>query len=331
MTNFRAGRLRQSACIALVLALLPCAAPAQQWKPSRPVEIGAPSAAGGGSDVVARLVQRIIDTRGLVPVPTVVVNRAGAGGAIAWTSLTGHAGDAHYLAVSTANLLTNHITGRSTLNYSDLTPVAQLFSESVGIAVRADSPLRSARELLDLLRADASRVSAAVGTSLGNSGHVTLALAAKAAGGDARKLRAVVFGGASQGVTALLGGHVDLIASPASNLMALLAEKKVRILALSAPARLTGALAGIPTWRESGADVVIDNLRGVIAPAGLTPAQVAYWEGVFSALVQSEEWRRSLEQNSWSPGYAGSEGSRAALRLQYDQLRTGLSELGLAK
>jgi putative tricarboxylic transport membrane protein len=316
----------------LILALAACTpCGAQSWKPTKPVELNVPSAAGGGSDHIARLVQRVIDARGLLGSPLVVMNRPGAGGAIAWSALTAHAGDAHYLAISTANLLTNHITGTSPLNYTDLTPVAQLFSESVGIAVRADSPLRTARDLMALLKTDPSRVSAAVGTSLGNSGHVALALATRAAGGDAKKLRAVVFNAAAQGMTALLGGHVDLVASPASNLVQQLGERRIRVLALSAPVRAGGALADVPTWRESGADVVIDNLRGVIGPKGLSAAQLTYWEGVFSALVQSDEWRKSLEQNAWTPGYAGSDGSRAALKTQYDQLRSGLGELGLAK
>lgn len=317
--------------LALVAASLPLGAAAQQWKPARNVEIIAPSAAGGGSDDVARLVQRILQERKLVDATITVVNRPGAGGAIAWVSLNQHAGDGHYLAISTANLLTNHITGTSPLNYTDLTPVAQLFSESVAVAVRADSPIRNGKELLVRLKGDASALSAAVGTSLGNTGHIALALATKAAGGDARKLKAVVFSAAAQGMAAVLGGHVDLIASPASNLVPHLIEKRIRILAVSAPARLGGALADVPTWRETGADVVIDNLRGVVGPRDLPASQVAYWEGVLGKLVTTDEWKQNLEKSSRASSFTGSGGSRKALALQYEQMRAGLEELGLAK
>ena len=319
--------------MALALAALSVAMPvaAQNWKPARNVEIIAPSAAGGGSDDVARLVQRILQEKKLVDVTATVVNRPGAGGAIAWVSLNQHAGDGHYFAISTANLLTNHITGASPLHFTDLTPVAQLFSESVAVAVRADSPVRNGKDLLARLKSDSSALSAAIGTSLGNTGHIALALATRAAGGDARKLKAVVFSAAAQGTAALLGGHVDLIASPASNLVSHHAEKRIRVVAVSAPARLSGVLADAPTWREAGADVVIDNLRGIVAPRDLSTSQTAYWEAVLGKMVAAEEWQQNLEKHSRVNSYAGSAGSRKALESQYEQMRAGLAELGLAK
>jgi putative tricarboxylic transport membrane protein len=317
--------------LALVAVALPVQGAAQSWKPARNVELVAPSGAGGGSDEVARLVQRILQERKLVEVPLAVVNRPGAGGAIAWTSLNQHPGDGHYLSISTANLLTNHITGTSPLNYTDLTPIAQLFSESVAVAVRADSPIRNGKELLARLKADASSLSAAVGTSLGNTGHIALALVTRAAGGYAKKLKAVVFSAAAQGQTALLGGHVDLIASPASNLVTHHAEKRVRIIAVSSPARLAGVLADVPTWREAGADVVIDNLRGVVAPKDIPAPQIAYWESVLGRMVAADEWRQNLEKNARANSYTGSAGSRNALEGQYEQMRAGLTELGLAR
>src|SRR5687768_3392671 len=73
-------------------AALPLSGEAQTWKPTRNVEIIAPSGAGGGSDEVARLVQRILQERKLVEVPLAVVNRPGAGGAIAWSGLNQHPG-----------------------------------------------------------------------------------------------------------------------------------------------------------------------------------------------------------------------------------------------
>jgi len=317
--------------LAVACAALAANGAAQDWKPARHVEIHAPSAAGGGSDTIARLVQKLLQEHKLVAVTTSVVNKPGAGGAIAWAGLNQHPGDAHTIAISTANLLTNHITGASTLNYTDLTPIAQLFSEPVGVAVRAGSPLMGGKELIARLRADPAALSAAIGTSLGNSGHITLALAAKAAGGDAKKLKAVVFSAAAQGMAALLGGHVDLVASPVSNLVPHVQGGSIRVLAVSAPQRLAGALAGVPTWRELGADVVIDNLRGIVGPRNLSAAQVAYWEAALKRMTETGEWLRSLEQNAWTESYTGAAGSRNELRRQYDEMRGGLAELGLAR
>lgn len=317
----------------LAAAAMTTAAHAQPagWKPSRPVELVAPSAAGGGSDTLARLVQKLLQEGRLTEAPLTVINKPQAGGVIAWTGLNQNPNDGHHLAISTVNLLTNHITGRTPLNYTDFSAIAQLFSETVGIAVRADSPLKSGRDLVAQMKQDPGALSAAIGTSLGNSGHVALALVARAAGSDAKKLRAVVFPAASQGITALLGGHVDLVASPASNLLPHQAAGKLRIIAISAPQRQSGALAGVPTLREQGANVIVDNLRGVIGPKAMTAAQVAYWESVLARMVTAAEWKEHLDKNVWTDSYVGAAGSLKALAEQYEEMRVGLKELGLAK
>src|SRR5690348_10416338 len=68
------------------------------WKPAKPVELVAPSAAGGGTDTMARLMQRILQERRLLDVAVTVVNKPGGSGSIALAYLQQHAGDAHYVA-----------------------------------------------------------------------------------------------------------------------------------------------------------------------------------------------------------------------------------------
>jgi putative tricarboxylic transport membrane protein len=301
------------------------------WKPTRNVELVAGSAAGGGSDNLARLIQKMLQEQKITEAPITVVNKPASGGVVAWIALNQNPMDGHHLAISTANLLTNHITGRSTLHYSDVTSIAQLFSEAVGIAVRADSPIRSGRDLAALLKADAGSVSAAIGTSLGNSGHIALALVTQAAGGDAKKLKAVVFQSVAQGVTALLGGHIDVISTAASNLAAHHLAGRIRIIGLTAPQRYAGALAAVPTWREQGIAVEVDNLRGVIGPKAMSAAQIAYWEAALARVVAAPEWKTHLEKNQWTDSFAGAQASRKILAQQHDEMRAGLAALGMAK
>ncbi len=301
------------------------------WKPSRNVELVAASAAGGGSDSLARLMQKILQEQKIIDVPLTVINKPASGGIVAWNALNQNPMDGHHLAISTANLLTNHITGRSTLHYSDVTSVAQLFSEAVGIAVRADSPIKNGRELAALLKTDAGSVSAAIGTSLGNSGHIALALITQAAGGDAKKLKAVVFQSVSQGVTALIGGHVEVISTAASNLAAHHIAGRIRIIGLTAPQRYAGALAAVPTWREQGIPVEVDNLRGIIGPKVMSAAQIAYWEAAFARVVATPEWKMHLEKNQWNENFAGAQASRKILAQQHDEMRAGLAALGIVK
>lgn len=333
--NFNVVRIHARwkwAGLSVVAALLVAhGAAAQSWKPTRNVELVAASAAGGGSDHLARLIQKILQEQKIIDVPLTVINKPASGGVVAWMGLNQNPMEGHHLSISTANLITNHITGRSTLHFSDVTSVAQLFSESVAIAVRADAPIRNGRDLVARLKADASGVSAAIGTSLGNSGHVALALVTQAAGGDAKKLKAVVFQSVSQGVTALIGGHVDIVSTAASNLAAHHIAGRIRIIGLTAPRRYTGDLAAVPTWREQGVSVEVDNLRGVIGPKSMSAGQIAFWESTFARVVGSAEWKANLEKNQWTENFAGADASRKILMEQHDEMRAGLAALGLAR
>ena len=323
---------RTLACAWVVsLASLSNAGLAQQWKPARNVELVSASGAGSASDAGLRVVERMLHEKKLIEVSTTVVNKPGGGGNIGWTYLNQQPPDGHTLTLVIGNLISNQIIGRSTLAYTDLTCVSQLFSEYTAIGVRADSPVRDARDLLTRLKADAGSLSAAIGTAFGGSGHIALALATKDAGGDPKKLKAVVFPGFSQGVAAIYGGHVDLVANPHSSFLGPIREGKLRVLALAAPQRLPGEFANVPTWKELGVDAEIEAFRAMAGPKGLPPPQVAYWEGRFRALSESPEWKELLEKRAWVNRYAEREGCTAGFKRQYDQMRRGLQELGLAK
>lgn len=301
------------------------------WKPEKAVELIAPSAAGGGTDKTARLIQKIWQERQLIEVPVSVMNKPGGSGALALTYLKSHTADPHFLQIVSAVLLTNHISGRSAFSYTDFTPVALLNSEYVALAVKADSPIRSLRDLAARLKQDASAASIAVGTSLGGVNHITAALVARAAGADVKKLKTVVFKSSAESAIATLGGHVDVMATSASLALPHVRSGAMRIIALSAPRRVSGALASVPTLKEEGIDAVVDNFRLMMAAAGIGPAQVAYWDDVMARLVQAEEWRKDLENNLWENTYMNSRDTRKYLDAQYLELKSALTEVGLAK
>src|SRR5258706_7938041 len=145
---------------------------AADWHPEKPVEIISGVAPGGALDIMARAMQKIWQDRRAFSVPSTVVNRPGAGSSVAWTYLNSHPGDAHYLAVTSATLLTNAITGSNPLNHNDVTPLAQMLSEYVVFAVRADSPLKTARDLVERLKRDPASISFGLATTLGNPSHI---------------------------------------------------------------------------------------------------------------------------------------------------------------
>jgi putative tricarboxylic transport membrane protein len=321
----------RSAAAAALLILSNGVATAQAWKPEKPVEIIIGTSAGGPQDRTGRMVQKILQDMKLVPTPVTVVNRPGGGGAVALTYLSQHAGDGHHLMINAISLLTNHITGKSALNYTDFTPIAIMGIEYVSLSVRADSPLKSGKDVVERLRKDPSSLSVAIGTALGNATHISFALAMKAAGVDIRKLRTVVFNSGSESITAALGGHVDVAASAPSSVLPQVRGGKMRMLVIGAPQRLPGDLAGVPTWKELGVASTFDLWRGLAGPKGMTPAQVKYWDDALSKVVQSEEWKKELERFDMVNVYKNSADTAKHWKAEYDEVKAVLTELGLAK
>ena len=318
-------------CAAMFAMLVAAGVSAQAWKPETPVEIIIGTSAGGPQDRMGRAVQRILQERKLVLTPVNVTNKAGGGGAVALNFLNQHAGDGHYLAVNALSTLTNHITAKSTIGPTDLTPLAMMGAEYVGIVVRAESPLKTGRDVLDQLKKDPSSLSIAVGTALGNATHLSFVLAMKAGGVDIRKLKTVVFGSGGDSMTALLGAHVDLAASAPSAMLSQVQAGKLRLIVIGAPARLGGELAKIPTWKELGVNSAFDLWRGLAGPRGMTRAQIQFWDAALGALVKTDEWKKELAENQVENIYKNSADTALQWKAEYDEVKGVLLELGLAR
>ena len=304
---------------------------AADWRPEKPVEIVSGVAAGGALDIMARAMQKIWQDRHAFSVPSTVVNRPGAGSSVAWTYLNQHAGDAHYLSVTSATLLTNSITGSNPLNHNDVTPLAQMLSEYVVFAVRADSPLKTGRDLVERLKKDPASLSFGLATTLGNPSHIAIAQIARPAGVDVRKLKVVVFTASPQAMTAVLGGHLDVMVANASGPLPQIEGGQMRALAVASPRRLGAVYAAVPTWKEQGVNVVAAFWRGVIGPKGLTPAQIAFWDAELARLAASDEWKRYLEAHQLESDYRASREAKQFLEAEYVEYKAILGELGLAK
>lgn len=305
------------------------AAPA--WKPEKPVEFIIPGSPGGGQDRTVRIIQSLMGDSGLVATPVNIIYKPGGSGNLAYTYLNQFPGDGHYLAIATATLLTNHVLGLSPFNYTDFTPVSVLYGEHIGFAVNAEGPIKTGKDLIERIKSNPESVSFAFGTSRGNANHIAAALVTKAAGVDVRKLKVVIYKASIEATTALMGGHVDVVATPASTYAPVMASGKVRIIAIAGPKRIGGLFANAPTWKEQGYDVVAPSYRMLIAPKGWNAGQIAFWDRALNQLSQSETWRKELEANQWQDRYMNSADSRKYLDARYDEYRGVLVELGLVK
>lgn len=318
------------ACTMVAMLLTASSVRAGEWKPERAVEMVVPAAPGGGTDHVARTVQQIVTTHRLTPTPMQVVNKAGGGGSLAFTYIAQHRANPYYLSVTYPSIVTNHIVGTSPLKYTDFTSLAILRNAYIGFAVRADSSIKTAKDLLDRVRKDPTSVVFST-FAIGGPNHLALAMVMKAAGVDVKKLKVVIYASGGESQTALLGGHVDVVPTGLYNLRAPMQDGRLRVLAVTAPKRAGGVFAQVPTWKENGIDVVMGQWFGVIAPPGLTPAQIAYWEDILGRVVQTDEWKLELQRNSEENEYLNSRDSRRFLDQQYEEYRRIMLELGLAK
>jgi len=317
-----------------ILAALLCAAAAAHaqpaWKPEKSVEIIIGTSPGGPQDRLGRTLQKVLQESRLVEVPVSVENKPGGGGAVALAALAQRTGGST-LMINAPTMLNNQITGKSPLPYTDFTALAILGIEYECVAVRADSPLKSAKDLVDRLKKDPSALSVSIGTSLGNAGHLAYALAMKAAGVDIKKLKTVAFNSAGDGITALLGGHIDLASTPPSAVLQHVQAGKLRVLALTAPTRAHGELANVPTWKELGVNSTHEVWRGLIGTRGMTRAQIAYWDDVLGRLVKTDAWKKELELTQIENVYRNSAETVKYLKAEYDESRVILTDLGLAK
>jgi putative tricarboxylic transport membrane protein len=307
------------------------AACAQGWSPQRNVEIVVGSAPGGSNDKTARTVERILVANKLVNITITVVNKPGGGSNIAFTYVSQRPPDGHTLMVGTPGLLTNHINGSSPLSYADFTPIASLFNDYTVFAVNADSPIKTGKDLIARLKKDPKSVAIGFATTIGSFQHVAAALLMKAVGGNPRDLKVVAFKGSAEAVTNLLGGHLDLVTTAAGNAAPHVAVGRLRVVAAAAPNRLGGALADIPTWKEQGVDLVWGGWRAIMGPKGLSPAQIAYWEGVLRKATEYPEWKADLEKNFWSDDFVTGAQLRKDLEKDYANMKAVLVDLGLAK
>jgi len=312
-------------------ATLCSAAVAADWKPNRPIEIISSVAAGGSLDLAARAAQRILQEKRSIGQSINVINKPGGGGALAWAYLNSHPGNGHYLSMTTNSLVIGPILGSSAVGYTDVTPIVHLSREDIVFTVRADSPVKSAQDLVDRLKKDPASLSFGIATSLGNPAHIAIAQVARASGIELRSLKVVVFNASTQAMATMMGGNLDVLVSSPGNPMPHVQGGKLRALAVSSTSRLTGPYASTPTWKELGINSVSRFWRGVIGPKGLSAEQVAFWEAEFAALAATEEWKKYLADNLLIDEFMGARNAARFLQAESTEYRTLLKELGLAK
>jgi putative tricarboxylic transport membrane protein len=309
----------------VVLLTVAGTAAAQSWKPERNVELVIPTSPGGSNDIAGRTIHKLWSELKLLPVAASVVNRSGGEHIVAYTYIEQRVGDPHHIGLMSTPMLVNPIEGRTQLTHHDVTPIAYLITEPMVAVVRADSPIQNGRDLVEALRKNPRALSIAL-TSTGH--RVSIGLPLYRAGINIKGVRMPAFKGGGESAMAVLGGHADVQITSVSTAVPHVTGGQMRAIAISSSRRLGGVMAGVPTWEELGY-VSSGSWKGVFAPRGITPAQVAYWEEVMQRTAQSEEIARYAEANLWLLEFKAAADTRKWLDQEAAALKTIMGELGL--
>ena len=318
---------------ALFLALVTSTAALAQspWKPEKAVEIIVPTGAAGINDLNSRLIQKTLQEQKLVTSPVLVLNKSGGNQSLAVVYLNQHQADPHHLFYATATVFTNQLAGVTPLSYKDLTPLALLLVDYTVVTVKADSPMKGMRDLVERLKADPESISFGV-VARGGPNHLAVAQAMRSAGVDPKRLKLVVFKTNAESVTAVIGGHVQAMVSSVSAALPQVQAGNARMLGVAAPQRVGGSLAKLPTMREQGIEATgISNWRTIFGAKGITPQQTQFWGDALAKVVTTPDWKQQLENNNLESRFTRGSDLAKFLDTEYAATRAVMVDLGLAK
>ena len=306
---------------------------AAAWAPHNRVEYVIPAAAGGAVDIYGRVMKKILDASGALGGQSFVIsNRPGGSGMIAAAPLLQRPGDAHIFSMLSTGFMLGQVLGQFKHDLlRDFTVGPIFFEEALAVAVRADSPFKSATDLVAQLRRDPGSVRIAVAPNLLNHIHIGLLKPLAAAGVDMDRLTVAAFRASSESVVALMGGHVDVVSSSAANVVEGVRNGSLRALAVSSEQRLKGTLAQVPTWKEQGVNAAFTSVQGVYFPKDLSAAQIAFWDAQFQRMAAAPEWLATLAQYEVTPRFMNHAQASAYVRNEISSATGLLRELKLLK
>ena len=264
-------RSRLLAAAAALAAAFAISAHAQSDYPNHPVTMIVPFPPGGVADITGR---PVAEAMGRYLKQTVVVeNRAGAGGGVGMQYVSRAKPDGYtiLMALSSISIIpeADKVLGRDPMyQLNQLVPIARFTADPTVLAVRADSPYKSVKDLVEAAKKAPGTIP--YGSS-GNYGtmHVPMEMFNGAAN---VKMLHVPFTGAGPAVIALLGGQVEALSTGPSSVMGHIKGGKVRVLATWGESRHP-ALPDVPTLKELGYDAQFSQWTGLFVPAG-TPEPI---------------------------------------------------------
>ncbi len=253
---------------------------------SKPIELVVSFAPGGAVDTAARLVAPELEKS--LGTNIEVVNRPGAGGQIGYTELTGAKADGYTIgATGSPSVVVSPLDPARGATYTreSFQPLGMQVVDPAVIGVAPDSPYTTLSALIDAAKAAPGTITATT-TGIQTGEHFAIADISKVTGAE---FSPVHFSeGQSQAVAAFLGNHVPIYVGSTSDVIDLVKQNKIRVLGVMDTQR-SKFLPDVPTFQESGYDVVSTTARGYSAPAGLPDAVSEKLQEAFKTAIENDE------------------------------------------
>ena len=269
---------------------------AQEWKPTKDVEFVIPFAVGGGADIMARVIHKVITEEKLVPVSIALINKPGGGGAvgIGYMSASRKADPNTIVLINGTTQITPIITPTAQ-TLSEVQPIMNVMLDDFVFFVKGDSPWKNAA---DFVKDAKSKPPKTYNFSTGGTTDVmAVTVLAKATGTE---LNMINFNSGGEALTALLGGHVHASLGNPLEFMGHLKSGAVRAIGVFRDTRFA-LLPDVPTMKEQGINAPNFQMwRGIAIPKGAPPEAAKYWEGVMQKVTASPQFKAYLKDNAAS-------------------------------
>jgi putative tricarboxylic transport membrane protein len=298
-----------------------------QWKPTRDVEIVVPFGVGGGADLTARTVARILTAEKIVPVSVTINNRPGGGTSVGIASVVANRrGDPHTLVLINPQSVITPLQIANSRGWRDLAPVANVMLDDYLLMAHRDAAYKNAAELVAAARSKPPGT-ITVGSS-GPADDMAIAVFQAATGVHFKIVR---FDGGGQVQNMLLGRHVDLGAGNPLEFLGQIQAGTVRPLGVFRPTRFT-LMSSVPTMKEQNIDTVPFQMwRGFAMPKDAPADAQAYWQDVMRKVMATKAMQDYIQANMATPHLLVGSEFAAFLEQQESLYKTMLARLAEGK
>ena len=291
------------------------------------LQLFVPAAPGGGWDQTARTIEQVMRAEKLIGTAQ-ITNVGGAGGAVGLPQFVNQwKGRPNAMMVAGMVMVGALIANKAAVKLSQTTPVARLTGEFLALVVPANSPFKTAGDMVTALKSDPGKVPVA-GGSAGGSDHILLGMIGKAAGVEPSKLSYVAYAGGGAAQAAILGSQVAAGISGFGEFAEQVKAGKMRVIGISADKRQPGIDA--PTLKEAGVDVELFNWRGVFAPPGVNEAARTKLVAVVEKMANSPAWAEECKKRDWTPILLTGDAYKQFLEAETTRIEATLKDLGMA-